>query len=85
MKALAEILTLLIGVVIWYLLNPYIGFGGLIVGAVVAYVSRPIVYAFLGASVSEVDHRVDNETEAQQGEITLSSYNEQKGETQNGT
>ncbi len=85
MKVVAEIVTLLIGVIVWYLLKPYIGFGGLLVGAVVAYVSRPMVYALLGASVSAPDSQSRKETEAQQGESTPSSHKEQKGESQNGT
>lgn len=85
MKALAEIVTLLIGVIVWYLLKPCIGFGGLLVGAVMVYVSRPIVYALLGTSVIETDSQSRKETEAQQGESTPSSHNEQKGESQNET
>lgn len=76
MKAIAEIVILLIGVTVWYLLKPYIGFGGFLVGAVVAYVSRPIVHALLGVSVSAAKTQSRNETEAQQGESTPSSHNE---------
>lgn len=83
MKVVADIVTLFIGVIVWYMLKPYIGFGGFVVGVVVAYILRPIVNALLGAPVSSADSQSRNE-EAQQGESISSSHNEQKGESQNG-
>jgi len=61
MKVIAEVVTLFVGVIVWRVLSPHIGLGGLLVAAIVAYVLRPIVYAVLGASASEPGSESSNE------------------------
>jgi len=68
------------------LLRPYIGLGGLVVGAIVAYILRPIVYALLSASAGEAESEGRSEDgEAKQNESIPSNHVEQKGDTKNGT
>jgi len=47
-KALSTLIVLVLGYAVWALLKPYIGVGGLLVGAGVAFVVRPLVFALLG-------------------------------------
>lgn len=40
MKGLIDLLALLIGVMIWQILKPQLGYGGLVIGGIVAFILR---------------------------------------------
>lgn len=49
MKTIAYILSLIAGYIIWQILESYIGIGGLVVGAIVAFMLQPFLNAMFGA------------------------------------